>query len=280
MTASPSADPRAAAEWLRPRIGPPPAVGLVLGSGLGTLADSFDDAVAVPFADIPGFAASTIAGHSGRLIAGTLEGVRCIALQGRLHLYEGHDAAAVAFPARVLVRLGIRVLVVTNAAGALDPRFRAGDLMILDDHINLLWRNPLIGPVLDGEVRFPDMSEPYDRSLQARAERVALAHGIRAVRGVYCAVPGPSYETPAEIRMLARIGGHAVGMSTVPEVLVARAAGVRVLGISVITNALVRPAGQPLTHEEVIAAGNAARASLERLVRGVLAEIAADPSAG
>src|SRR5690606_4701835 len=162
---------------------------------------------AVPFADIPGFAASTIAGHSGRVVAGALEGVRCVALQGRLHLYEGHDAATVAFPARVLVRLGIRTLVVTNAAGALDARFRAGDLMILDDHLNLLWRNPLIGPVVEGEVRFPDMSEPYDRSLQALAERIALDHGIRAMRGVYCAVTGPSYETPAEIRMLARLGG-------------------------------------------------------------------------
>ena len=267
------ADPRETARWLAGRIGVTPAVGLVLGSGLGTLADTFDDAVAIPFADVPGFAASSIAGHTGRLVAGTLEGMRCVALQGRLHLYEGHDAAAVAFPARVLVRLGIGVLVVTNAAGALDARLRAGDLVILDDHINLLWRNPLIGPVVEGETRFPDMSEPYDRALQAAAEEVALAHGIRATRGVYCAVPGPSYETPAEIRMLARLGGHAVGMSTVPEVLVARAAGVRVLGISIITNALVRPAGQPLTHDEVIAAGDAARDALVTLVRGVLAAI-------
>jgi purine-nucleoside phosphorylase len=266
-------EPAEAAEWLRGRIGPPPAVGLILGSGLGPLADSFDDAVALPFADIPGFPGATVAGHAGRVVAGTLEGVRCVALQGRLHLYEGHDIATVAFPARVLARLGIGVLIVTNAAGALDPRLRAGDLMILEDHINLLGRNPLTGPVVEGEPRFPDMSEPYDRALQALAAEVAIERGVRTMGGVYCAVPGPSYETRAEVRMLARLGAHAVGMSTVPEVLVARAVGVRVLGISVITNALDRPAGQPLTHEEVVAAGNAARDSLAALVRGILASV-------
>jgi purine-nucleoside phosphorylase len=261
------------ASWLRPRLGLDPSVGLILGSGLGGLADAFAAARAIPFAEIPGFPVSAVAGHAARVVAGRLEGVPCIALQGRLHLYEGHTADAVALPARVLARLGIGTLIVTNAAGALDARLRAGDLMILDDHINLLWRNPLIGPTVAPEPRFVDMSEPYDRKLQALAEAIAGAARIRVVRGVYCAVPGPSYETPAELRMLARLGGTAVGMSTVPEVLVARAAGVRVLGISVITNALVRSGGQPLTHEEVIAAGDEARGRLTTLVRGVVARI-------
>jgi purine-nucleoside phosphorylase len=268
-----ASDPSAAAAWLRARIGVELRVGLILGSGLGGLADTFDDARALPFAEIPGFPAAAVAGHAGRVVAGRLEGVPCIALQGRLHLYEGYAPALVALPARVLVRLGIDALIVTNAAGALDARLRAGDLMIIDDHINLLWQNPLTGPTVGAESRFPDMSEPYDRALQALAEEAARAARIRVARGVYCAVAGPSYETPAELRMLARMGGTAVGMSTVPEVLVARAAGVRVLGVSVITNALVRPGGAPLTHEEVIAAGDEARDRLTRLVRGVVARL-------
>jgi purine-nucleoside phosphorylase len=252
------------------RIGAEPAVGLVLGSGLGDLADEMEDAVRVPYEDLRGFARPTVEGHAGVLVAGTFEGMRCIALQGRFHLYEGHDADAVAYPVRLLVRHGLRVLIVTNAAGAVNPAFVTGDLVILDDHINLLWRNPLLGPVHAGETRFPDMSEPYDRELQSSAERIALEQGVRMRRGVYCAVLGPSYETSAEVRMLRRLGADVVGMSTVPEVLVARAAGVPVLGITLVTNAAADQRAAPLSHDEVIEAGREARARFGRLVRGIV----------
>lgn len=268
-----SFDPAATAAALRARIGRTPRVGLVLGSGLGALGDELADAVRVPFAEVPGFSMAGVVGHAGALVAGELEGVRCIALQGRPHLYEGHEAAVVAFPARVLVRLGIEVLIVTNAAGGINRTFRPGDLMVLDDHINLLGRNPLVGPVPPGETRFPDMSHPYDPELQALCERLALEERVRVVRGVYCAVLGPSYETRAEIGMLRRLGADAVGMSTVPEVLVARAAGVRVLGISLITNPAADLATAPLDHAEVIAAGDAARADFSRLLRRVVRAI-------
>lgn len=271
-----SFDPAATAAALRARVGPPPRVGLVLGSGLGALADEFAAAVRLPFAEVPGFSSAGVVGHAGALVAGELEGVRCIALQGRPHLYEGHDAAVVAFPARVLIRLGIEVLIVTNAAGGINRAFRPGDLMILDDHINLLGRNPLVGPVQPGEARFPDLSRPYDPQLQGLCERLALEARVRVVRGVYCAVLGPSYETRAEIGMLRRLGADAVGMSTVPEVLVARAAGVRVLGISLITNPAADLATAPLDHAEVIAAGDAARADFSRLLRRVVRALGED----
>lgn len=265
----------AVAQTLRSRLGATPRVGLVLGSGLGALGDELEDAVRVPFSDIPGFSAAGVQGHAGALVAGTLEGVRCVALQGRPHLYEGHEPDVVAFPARVLVQLGIDTLLVTNAAGGINRTFRPGDLMIIDDHINLLFRNPLTGPVQPGETRFPDMSHPYDPALQELAQRLALEERVRVVRGVYCAVLGPSYETRAEIGMLRRMGADAVGMSTVPEVLVARASGVRVLGISLISNPAADLSATPLDHAEVIAAGNAARADFTRLVRRIVREIGA-----
>src|SRR5690606_18533961 len=221
---------------LRARLPEPPDVALVLGSGLGDLADEIDDAVRIPFSDVPGFVAPGVAGHRGMLVAGHLEDVRCIALQGRFHLYEGHSAAAVALPTRVMLALGARTLIVTNAAGGLNRSFEPGDLMLIDDHVSLLWRNPLSGPVHEGEERRPDMARPYDPALQLLAEQVAVEHGIRVRRGVYVATLGPSYETPAEIRMMQWMGGDAVGMSTVPEVQIARARGARVLGISLITN--------------------------------------------
>lgn len=265
----------AVADALRSRLGATPRVGLVLGSGLGALGDELDGAVRVPFGEIPGFSSAGVAGHAGALVAGTLEGVRCVALQGRPHLYEGHSPDVVAFPARVLVQLGIDTLLVTNAAGGINRTFRPGDLMIINDHINLLFRNPLVGPVQPGETRFPDMSHPYDRELQELAQRLALEERVRVVRGVYCAVLGPSYETRAEIGMLRRMGADAVGMSTVPEVLVARASGVRVLGISLISNPAADLAAAPLDHAEVIAAGNAARADFSRLVRRIVRAIGA-----
>ncbi|HEX7117883.1 MAG TPA: purine-nucleoside phosphorylase [Longimicrobiales bacterium] len=263
--------------FLHERVTVRPRVMLVLGSGLGSLADALEDAVRIPFAEIPGFAPATAEGHKGLLVAGRLEGVECLALQGRYHLYEGHPAEAVTLPIRAGAALGARTLLVTNAAGALNPAFRAGDLMLIEDHINLMWRNPLIGPNRAGEDRFPDMSRPYDGTLRRIAEEVALERGIRLVRGVYVALTGPSYETRAEIRMLRRFGGDAVGMSTVPEVLVARALGVRVLGISLITNPAAGLASEPLTHEEVLAAGAEAADRFASLVRGTLLRIGGLP---
>jgi purine-nucleoside phosphorylase len=255
---------------VRARAARVPDVALILGSGLGALADELGDAVAIPFGEIPGFPAAAVAGHAGRLVIGGIEGVTCAALQGRFHLYEGHSAATVALPTRVMLGLGARTLVVTNAAGGINRSFRAGDLMLIDDHINLMGRNPLTGPVHDGDTRFPDMSRPYDPALQQLAEAVALEEGVRLVRGVYAAVAGPSYETPAEVRMLERLGADVVGMSTVPEVLVARARDVPVLGISLVSNPAAGLSPEPLTHEEVVAAGREAQGRFTRLLRGVL----------
>jgi purine-nucleoside phosphorylase len=269
-------DPGPVAAALRGRLGEP-RLGMVLGSGLGALADEFQDPVRVPFQEITGFAAAGVVGHAGALVSGSLAGVRCVALQGRPHLYEGHDPDVVAFPARVLVALGIRNLIVTNAAGGINRHFRPGDLMLIDDHINLLWRNPLIGPVRPGETRFPDMSAPYDRELQRMAEECARAERVRLVRGVYLAVLGPTYETRAEIGMFRRLGADAVGMSTVPEVLVARAAGVRVLGISLITNPAADLSANPLSHDEVMAEGERARGHFSRLLRRIIAALPPEP---
>lgn len=243
---------------------------LVLGSGLGALGDEIEDAVRIPFAEIPGFAPSHVEGHKGMLVAGRLEGVAVVAMQGRFHLYEGHSATMAAAPIRAMRALGADTLIVSNAAGALNPAFPPGTLMIIDDHINLMWSNPLIGPVVEGDLRFPDMSEPYDRELQALAERIALENSIAVTRGVYVALLGPTYETPAEIRMFRKLGGDAVGMSTVPEVIAARAMGVRVLGISLITNAAAGSTGVPLSHDEVIAAGKEASGRFITLIRGVI----------
>jgi purine-nucleoside phosphorylase len=259
-----------AVAFLRRRGVQTPRVALVLGSGLGALAEAVADAVRVPFADIPGFASATVAGHAGTLVGGRLEGVACVVLQGRYHLYEGHDAATAAFPVRVALDLGATALVVTNAAGAANAAFRPGDLMLITDHINLLGQNPLAGPLVEGEERFPDMSRAYDAELRAQAARVARAAGIPLRTGVYCAVPGPSYETPAEVRMLQHLGADAIGMSTVPEVLVARARGARVLGVSLITNAAAGLADAPLAHEEVVQVGQAAAEPFAALVRGVV----------
>lgn len=263
----------AAAAAVRARDGRVPDVAMILGSGLGALADEFEDITALPFTDVPGFPPAAVTGHAGRLVIGRLEGRAVIALQGRFHLYEGHDAATITLPVRLMLALGARRLIVTNAAGGINRSFRPGDLMLIEDHINLMMRNPLIGPVLAGDTRFPDMTEAYDRPLRALAMRVGETQGVRLVSGVYAAVLGPSYETPAEIRMLERLGADAIGMSTVPEVIVARARGVPVLGISLITNAAAGVTGEPLSHDEVVAAGVEARQRFTRLIRGVLADL-------
>lgn len=273
MIAEAGTPPKVAAAVSERLEGTEPRAAVVLGSGLGALSRAVESAIRIPYAEIPGFPAPTVAGHAGELIAGAVEGVPVILQSGRFHLYEGHDPATVALPVRVFAELGIETLIVTNAAGGLRPTFRPPLLMLIADHVNLMWRNPLLGAVVPGEERFPDMSCPYDAALRAFASDVARDNGIDFQEGVYAAVLGPSYETPAEVRMLQRIGADAVGMSTVPEVLAARARGVRVLGVSSITNWGAGLSGQSLAHDEVLAAGQALAGSLETIIRGVLTRI-------
>ena len=247
--------------------GASPRVALILGSGLGGFARHIERATHIKFADIPGLPPATVAGHAGELVHGVIDGVEVVALAGRLHLYEGHSADVIGLPVRVVHALGARTLFVSNAAGAIRPDLRPGSLMLIRDHVNLTWGNPLIGPVRPGEHRFPDMSSPYDRALGDRFLGLARAAGATVSDGVYAAVLGPSYETPAEIRMLAHLGADAVGMSTVPEVLVARALGMRVTGVSCITNAASGTTGTRLDHAEVLAMTERAAAVFERAVR-------------
>ena len=249
-----------------------PRVAIVLGSGLGGVADSVQRAVRVPYREIPGFPEPGAPGHRGELVGGTLEGVPVVVQSGRFHLYEGHAPAVAALPTRMFARLGVRTLIVTNAAGGIRHTFRPPTLMLIADHINLMFRNPLVGPVAEGEERFPDMSDPYDPELRAVARDVARSQRIALEEGVYAALLGPSFETPAEVRMLARLGADAVGMSTVPEVIAARARGLSCLGFSSITNVAAGLSGsaQQLSHQEVLAAGQQLAGQLERLIRGVL----------
>ncbi len=250
-----------------------PRVALVLGSGLGSLADAVQSAIRIPQSAIPGFPEPGAPGHKGELVAGTLEGVPLVVQSGRFHLYEGHTAELAALPTRVFARLGVDTLIVTNAAGGIRHTFRPPTLMLIADHINLMFRNPLVGPVVEGDQRFPDMSDPYDAALRASARGVALAEGIVLEEGVYAALLGPSFETPAEIRMLERLGADAVGMSTVPEVIAARARGIRCLGFSSVTNVAAGLSAQPLSHVEVLEAGARVAGQLERLIRGVLTRL-------
>ena len=266
MSAVPAAL-RRVSDWLGDRR---PGTAIVLGSGLGGLASAVERSQRLSYSDIPGFPVPQVAGHGGELVSGLIEGRPVLLQSGRFHLYEGHDPQTVALPTRVFAELGIPVLIVTNAAGGLRPGFRPPALMLIVDHLNLAWRNPLAGPVVDGEQRFPDMSQPFDRVLCATAREVALEAGIVLEEGVYAGLLGPQYETPAEIRMYQRLGADAVGMSTVPEVIVARARGMRVLGISTITNLGTGMTTTKLSHEEVLVAGKQVARQLEMLVRGVL----------
>src|ERR1051326_4260142 len=228
---------RAAADVVRARIGSErPAAAIILGSGLGALAGRVTAARRIAFADIPGFPPATVAGHAGMVIAGLLGGHRVLLLAGRFHMYEGHDAALAAFPTRVLHALGVRTLIVSNAAGGVRPTLKPGDLVLIRDQLNLMFRNPLVGPIDRGEIRFPDMSAPFDEELSSLALQVAREQGLELQEGVYCGLLGPAYETPAEVRMLSLIGADVVGMSTVPEVITARSLGMRVLGVSCVTN--------------------------------------------
>lgn len=262
-----------AAAFLRTRLkGFGPRVVIVLGTGLGGLADQVEKRSVVPYREIPGFPETGVAGHRGELVLGELEGVRVLLQSGRFHLYEGHDPSTVVMPVRVFHQLGIDTLIVTNAAGGLRPTAHPPALMLIADHVNLTFQSPLAGPVVQGEARFPDMSEPYDRALRRLAREVATERGIALEEGVYVGLLGPSYETPAEIFMLQRFG-DAVGMSTVLEVIAARARGMRVLGLSTITNLAAGISPTALSHEEVLEAGRVVAQDLEKLVRGVLGRL-------
>lgn len=244
---------RASAAEIRKAAGDrAPADAIILGSGLGGLAKKIANAVRIPFAKIPGFPEVTVVGHEGAVIVGTLGGREVVALSGRFHMYEGHPPSLAGFPVRVLHAYGARELFVSNAAGGISPSLEAGDLMVITDQINLMFANPLSGPLQDGETRFPDMTDAYDPALQKELHAAAGSLGFELKEGIYAGLQGPSYETRAEIKMLQKLGADAVGMSTVPEVIVARALGMRVAGVSCITNLAAGINPEPLSHDEVI----------------------------
>lgn len=264
-----------AARTIRSRTGLKPEVAIVLGSGLGGFADEFAEAVAIPYGEIPGFATSTAEGHAGRLVIGRVGLVPVIAMQGRVHYYEGYTLEEVTFPIRVFKLLGIKRLILTNAAGGIDIELNQGALMVISDHLNLMGVNPLRGPNDEKfGPRFPDMSEAYSRELQQLAVEVARTLGIEIRRGIYAALAGPSYETPAEIHMFRACGADAVGMSTVPETIVARQMGIEVLGISCITNMAAGISDEPINHAEVMETGRRVRETFTKLLRGVIAQLA------
>jgi len=264
-----------AARFIRSRASEEVRVALVLGSGLGAFADELEAAEAIPYSEIPGFARPTVEGHAGRLVVGRVGGVGVAAMQGRFHFYEGYALEEVTFPVRVLASAGASSLVLTNAAGGLNNSFEQGSLVLISDHLNLMGTNPLLGPN-DPRFgpRFPDMTEVYDREYQEAAVAEARAMGIELRRGIYAALTGPSYETPAEIRMLRLLGADAVGMSTVPEAIVARQMGLRVLGISCITNMAAGIIDEPINHEEVIETGQRVRETFAELLRRVIPKLA------
>jgi len=251
-----------------------PEVGIVLGSGLGGLANELDDPVAIPFEELPGWPVATAPGHVGRLLLGILAGRPVAMLQGRFHLYEGNAPGLVVQPVLLFQRLGAKVLVLTNAAGGLDPAFGPGTLMVIRDHLNLTGQNPLIGANADsmGE-RFTDMTEAWSPRLRERLHAAGSAEGVDLAEGVYAGLVGPNYETPAEVRLYASLGGHAVGMSTVMECIAARWAGLEVCGVSLVTNAGAGYTGEPLTHEEVLAAGAEAGPRLARVIRRFVTDL-------
>jgi purine-nucleoside phosphorylase len=264
----------AAADYLREELGEVPEIAVVLGSGLGEFAEGLGQARTIPYESIPHWPASRVIGHAGKLVAGTSVGQRVLALAGRVHFYEGHDLATLIFATRVLGCLGVKVLVVTNAAGGVNVKFAQGALMLIDDHINLLGTNPLIGPNDDRfGLRFPDMSEVYSKRLRGLATGAAAALGLPIEHGIYIAVTGPSYETPAEIRAFRTMGADAVGMSTVPEAIVARHMGIEVLGISCITNMAAGILPQLLTQEEVMETATRVKGRFIALIEGVLGRL-------
>lgn len=264
-------DVQAAAAAVRAKVKTAPQVGLILGSGLGAYADKLAGATRIDYAEIPGFPQSKVAGHKGCLVLGERAGASCVAMQGRVHMYEGHSAATVAFPARVLVALGAKVLIITNAAGGLNPTWNPGTLMLIRDHIDMLRDHPLRGPN-DERLgpRFPDMTHAYANDLRLLAKEAAASAGVKLEEGVYVAMPGPTYETPAEVKMLQTLGADATGMSTVPEAIVARHMGAQVIGISCITNHAAGITGHELSHTEVTETAARVRATFETLLDAIL----------
>ena len=263
-----------AARIIRARSSEEPRVAIVLGSGLGGFADDFDDAVVVPYEEIPGFARSTAQGHAGRLVIGKVDQVPIVAMQGRVHYYEGYSLEEVTFPIRTFKLLGIKTIILTNASGGINVELTQGTLMVISDHLNLMGDNPLRG-INDERFgpRFPDMSTVYSPALQALVIEEARAMGVEVRRGIYAALSGPSYETPAEIHLLRNFGADAVGMSTVPEAIVARQMEMDVLGISCITNMAAGIGDEPINHEEVMATGDRVRATFTQLLRRVITRV-------
>lgn len=266
-----------AAEAVRNRSQQKPRVGIILGSGLNDLAEAVQNADVIPYGDLPNWPKSTVHGHAGRLVIGGLEGQNVFIMQGRIHYYEGYSMSQITLPVRVMQRLGIEMLIVTNAAGGVNPSFTPGDVMLITDNLNLIGMmgmNPLIGPNID-EIgpRFPDMSQAYDRNLMDMARKAAAQNSIPLQEGVYCALSGPSFEGPADLRFLRLAGADAVGMSTVPEVIVARHGGLRVLGFSGISNKANMDGSTVTTHEEVIEAGKVIGPKIQKIIRGLLSSL-------
>jgi len=264
-------------EAVRARINVQPRIGIILGSGLNDLAASVKEATTIPYGDLPHWPVSTVEGHAGRLVIGELEGQYVLVMQGRVHFYEGYSMGRVTLPVRVMQRLGLEIMIVTNAAGGVNPEFVPGDVMLITDNLNLMGMsglNPLMGPNLD-EIgpRFPDMSQVYDKELGMIARTVASENGILLRQGIYCGLSGPSFESPADLRFLRLAGADAVGMSTIPEVIVARHGGLRVLGISGISNKANMDGSSVTTHQEVIEAGKVITPKIETIIRGVLEAI-------
>jgi purine-nucleoside phosphorylase len=262
------------ANAVRSKLTVSPRVGLILGSGLNDLAASVQNAVTIPYRDLPNWPVSTVEGHVGQLVVGELEGQYVFVMQGRVHFYEGYSMGQVTLPVRVMQRLGLEIMIVTNAAGGVNPDFVPGDVMLITDNLNLMGMsglNPLMGPNLDElGPRFPDMSQSYDKELGVVARKVSQKHGITLREGVYCGLSGPSFESPADLRFLRQAGSDAVGMSTVPEVIVARHSGLRVLGLSGISNKANLDGSTITTHQEVIEAGKVITPKMETIIRGVL----------
>ncbi len=264
---------KAAAAYVEKRIEKKPEIGMILGSGLGALADEIKDPVVIPYEDIPYFPVSMVEGHANQLIVGELSGKQVLMMKGRFHLYEGHEPSLLAFPVRVMKQLNIEHLVVTNAAGGVNEKFLPGELMIIEDHLNMTACNPLMGANEEAfGPRFPDMTYAYNRDMREKAKKAAQKQGLILQQGVYAWFTGPSFETPAEIKMSRVLGADAVGMSTVPEVLAAVHAGVKVLGISCITNMAAGMLDQPLTHEEVMITAKQAEGKFKQLIRDLIEE--------
>lgn len=263
-----------ASDFIKSKTKYTPELGLILGSGLGAIADKIENAEYYPYESLPNFPVSTVSGHAGRLVIGTFQGKQVVAMQGRFHFYEGYEMNDVTFPVRVMKLLGVKTLIVTNAAGAVNTSYKAGDLMLISDHINLSGRNPLIGKNLDEfGTRFPDMSNAYNKDLRTKVRTIAKNLDIKLQEGVYCMFSGPTYETPAEVKMARILGGDAAGMSTAPEVVVANHCGIKVLGVSCMTNMAAGILEQPLTHQEVMETSEMVRETFIKLMTTIIKEI-------